>query len=197
MAALRQQRTVRFNVHNERDLTMSRPTARPMRLMFATLVLSAGGGLMLAAEAAQPPHGGMGGMGGMGGPMMMMGAPGHMDRMLEDVNATTDQRMQVKAIMDAAHRDLAAQHDAGRALGDQAMQLFTQATVDARQAEALRQQMQGQQDQASKRMLQAMLDVSRVLTPEQRQQLGQKMAQRRAMMTEHHGGGTASKPATQ
>jgi Spy/CpxP family protein refolding chaperone len=165
-----------------------------MRLMFATLVLAAGGGLMLAAEAAQPPHGGMG---GMGGPMMMMAAPGHMDRMLEDVNATTDQRTQVKAIMDAAHHDLAAQHDAGRALGDQAMQLFTQATVDARQAESLRQQMLSQQDQSSKRMLQAMLDVSRVLTPEQRQQLGQKMAQRRAKMMEHHGGGMADRPVTQ
>jgi Spy/CpxP family protein refolding chaperone len=194
MAALRQQLKVPFTVHNERGFTMSRPTGRPLRLMFATLVLAAGGGFLLAAEAAQPPHGGMG---GMGGPMMMMAAPGHMDRMLEDVNATPDQRTQVKAIMDAAHRDLAAQHDAGRALGDQAMQLFTQATVDARQAESLRQQMLSQQDQASKRMLQAMLDVSRVLSPEQRQQLGQKMAQRRTTMMEHRGGGMTDRPATQ
>jgi Spy/CpxP family protein refolding chaperone len=120
--------------------------------------------------------------------MMMMGMPGHLDRLLEDVKATADQRTQAKAIMDAARRDLGTQHEAGRALQDQAMQLFIQPSVDARQAEALRQQMLGQHDQASKRMLQAMLDLSRVLTPDQRQQLALKMAERRAKMMEHHGG---------
>ena len=40
-------------------------------------------------------------------------------------------------------------------------------------------------DQASKRMMQAMLDVSRVLTPEQRQQLAQQMKQRRDLMERH------------
>ena len=166
---------------------MTRFTPRPLRLLAATLVLAAVGGLASTADAAPPP-------GGMGDPMMMMAAPGHLDRMLDDVNATADQRTQVKAIMDAARTDLKAQHDAGRALGDQAMQLFTQPSVDARQAEALRQQMLSQHDQASKRMLQAMLDVSRVLTPDQRQQLGQKMAQRRTMMMERHGG-MGDKPA--
>jgi len=169
---------------------MTRFTPRPLRLLAATLVLAAVGGLASTADAAPPP----GGMDGMGGPMMMMAAPGHLDRMLDDLNATADQRTQVKAIMDAARTDLKSQHDAGRALGDQAMQLFTQPSVDARQAEALRQQMLTQHDQASKRMLQAMLDVSRVLTPEQRQQLGQKMAQRRTMMMERHGG-MGDKPA--
>ena len=168
---------------------MNRFTRSPIRRMVATLVLAASGGLVLAAHAAPPPPG------GMGGPMMMMmGAPGHLDRMLDEVNATADQRTQVKAIMDAARSDLKAQHEAGRALGDQSMQLFTQPTVDARQAEVLRQQMLAQHDQVSKRMLQAMLDVSRVLTPDQRQQLGQKMAQRRTMMMERHGG-MGDKPA--
>jgi Spy/CpxP family protein refolding chaperone len=65
------------------------------------------------------------------------------------------------------------------------MQLFTQPIVDANAAEALRQQMLVQHDQASKRMMLAMLDVSRVLTPEQRQKLGEQMAQRHAMMERH------------
>ena len=67
--------------------------------------------------------------------------------------------------------------------------------VDAGAAEALRQQMLAQHDQASKRVLQAMLDVSKVLTPEQRAQLGERMKRRAAMMherkqrmqPEHHG----------
>ena len=65
------------------------------------------------------------------------------------------------------------------------MALFTQPTVDARAAEALRQQMLAQHDQASQRMLQTMLDVSRVLTPEQRKTLSDRMQQRRSMMERH------------
>jgi periplasmic protein CpxP/Spy len=42
--------------------------------------------------------------------------------------------------------------------------------------------MLAQHDQASKRVLQAMLDVSKVLTPEQRATLGERMKQRQAMM---------------
>jgi protein CpxP len=61
-------------------------------------------------------------------------------------------------------------------------QLFTQPTVDARAVETLRQQMLAQHDQASKRMMQAMLDGSRVLTPEQRAKMADMAGQRRAMM---------------
>jgi protein CpxP len=91
----------------------------------------------------------------------------------------------VKAIVDAAKADLKAQHESGGALREQQMQLFVQPTVDARAAEALRQQMLSRHDAASKRMLQAMLDVSRVLTPEQRQQIAARMAERRSMMERH------------
>ena len=65
------------------------------------------------------------------------------------------------------------------------MQLFAQPTVDAAAAEALRQQMLQQHDQASRRMMQSMLDVSRVLTPEQRKQMADHMAQRGDMMRRH------------
>ena len=56
--------------------------------------------------------------------------------------------------------------------------------VDAAAAESLRQQMLQQHDQASRRMLQAMLDVSKVLTPEQRVKLGERMKQRADTMRE-------------
>jgi protein CpxP len=131
---------------------------------------------------AQGMHGGPGMHEGPG--MGMMAGRG-LDRMLDSVNATTDQRAQIKKIADAARADLRAQHEAARGLHQQGMQLFTQPTVDANAAEQLRQQMMQRHDAASKRMLQAMLDISRVLTPEQRKQLADKMAQRRDMMERH------------
>jgi Spy/CpxP family protein refolding chaperone len=84
--------------------------------------------------------------------------------------------------MESARTDLKAQREAGRALREQGQALFTQPTVDARAAEALRQQLLAQHDQASKRTLQALLDVSRVLTPEQRKAIADRLAERRAMM---------------
>jgi Spy/CpxP family protein refolding chaperone len=114
---------------------------------------------------------------------MMMGLS---DRALDRVNATPEQRAQIRQIMQSARTDLQAQKDAGRALREQARQLFTQPTVDARAAEALRQQMLAQHDQRSKRMMQAMIDASRVLSPEQRRQLADAMGKRREMMERHH-----------
>jgi protein CpxP len=44
--------------------------------------------------------------------------------------------------------------------------------------------MLAQHDQASKRVMQAMLDVSRVLTPSQRAKIGERMHERQAIMQE-------------
>ncbi len=130
-------------------------------------------------------HGGHGRHGG-GGMGMAFGHPRMAERMLDAVNATPEQRAQVRTLVEAARKDLDAQRASGRGLREQAMTLFAQPTVDARAVEALRQQMLGQHDAASKRITQLMIDVSRVLTPEQRKQLGERMAQRRDMMERHH-----------
>jgi periplasmic protein CpxP/Spy len=133
---------------------------------------------------AQPmqdgPMGGGHGMGMMGGHGPGMGR--HFEHMLDGLNATDAQRTQVKQIAAAAAADMKAQHDAGRALRDKAMQIFAAPNIDAAAAESVRQQMLAQHDQASRRMLQAMLDVGRVLTPEQRAKLGDRMKQRSDMM---------------
>jgi protein CpxP len=140
--------------------------------LFAGGVVVALAGSFGAVAYAQGHHGGPEGGMFMGGPMMM----GHgLDHMLDAVNATDAQRAQIKQIAQAAHADLKAQHEAGKSLHEQAMAIWTQPTVDANAAESLRRQMLAQHDAASKRMLQAMLDVSRVLTPEQRQTLAAKM----------------------
>jgi periplasmic protein CpxP/Spy len=158
-------------------------TPRTTRMLLATLVVAVAGSLSQVALAS--PHGGPGGHGMDGGGMGMMGGPRHIERLLDAVNATPEQRAQIKQIMQASHTDMSAQREAGRKLHEQGQALFAQPTVDARAAEALRQQMLAQHDQASKRRLQTMLDVSRVLTPEQRKTLSERMAQRRSMMERH------------
>jgi Spy/CpxP family protein refolding chaperone len=176
------QRSTPHNTHVTR--TFDR---RPLRLLIATAVLALAGGLMHTAMAAPPAgdsgHGAMatmGGMGGMGG--MAMVHPRQMERMFDSIGASAEQRAQIRQIMESARTDLKAQREAGRALREQGQALFTQPTVDARAAEALRQQLLAQHDQASKRTLQALLDVSRVLTPEQRKAITDRLAERRAMM---------------
>jgi periplasmic protein CpxP/Spy len=139
-------------------------------------------------------YGGPGGSGMHGGPGagmmhdgpgigMMQGRMG--ERMLDIVNATPEQRTQIKQIIDRNVAERQAQRTAHLALREQARQLFTQPTVDPAAAEQLRQQMLQQHDQASRRMMQSMLEISRILTPEQRKQMADHMAQRGEMMRRH------------
>ena len=132
-------------------------------------------------------HHGMRGMhgGGMGGGMFG-GSPEHMgrmiDHMLDGLDASDAQRTQIKQIAGTAAAEMKAQAEAGRALRQRALQAFTAANVDAAAVEQVRQQMLQQHDQMSRRMTQAMLDVARVLTPEQRARLGERMRDRQARM---------------
>jgi periplasmic protein CpxP/Spy len=163
------------------DRTFRSPFSAGRLLAVAVVVVFASAAVSVWAQGGPMRHGGPGGPGMMGMPMQ-----GRMvEHMLDSVNATPDQRTQVKQIAAAAAADMKTQHEAGRALRQQAATLFTQPVVDAKAAEALRQQMLQQHDQASRRMMQAMLDVSRVLTPEQRKQLADRMTQRRDMMQRH------------
>lgn len=153
-----------------------------VRMIAAGLVIAVAGSLALTAFAREGgPHGGAHAGFMAHGPFFGRG----LERMLDSVNATPEQRTQIQQITRAAAADLKAQREAGRALRERSMQLFTQPTVDANAAETLRQQMMAQHDQASKRVLQAMIDASRVLTPEQRSQLAQRMKQRHEMMQRH------------
>ncbi|HET9977799.1 MAG TPA: Spy/CpxP family protein refolding chaperone [Burkholderiaceae bacterium] len=162
--------------------TILRKPSLPTRLLTGAVLVAALGTATLSAWAQPGGHVGHGMRGGPGMGMMQ----GHMlERMLDSVNASADQRTQIKQIAERARADMRAQHESGRALRERAMQLFTQPVVDANAAEALRVQMLQQHDQASRRMMQAMLEVSRVLTPEQRKQFAERMAQRRSMMERH------------
>ncbi len=148
------------------------------RLALVALTLALAGAVLSPAEAAPDT--------------MLGGPPEHTERMVERMLAgasgvTDTQRSQVREIARAAGTDLRGQHDAGRALREQMASAFTQPVVDANAVEALRQKMLAQHDAMSRRITQALLDVSRVLTPEQRQQIAQKMQSRRSMMERHRG----------
>jgi len=163
---------------------VSRSPFNAARLFGGVVIVAVLGSVALSAWA-QGPSGHHGGM--HGGPAMM-GMPMHgrmLDRMLDRVNASTEQRAQIKQITERAAVERKAQFESHRALREQGMKLFTQPVVDATAAEALRQQMLAQHDQASKRMMQTMLEVSRVLTPEQRKTLADRMAKRSEMMQRH------------
>ena len=161
------------------SFALSRISRSPAtRLAGAALLVAVLGSITLSAWAMPGGHGGGPGMG------MMMGGRG-LERMLDGVNASAEQRTQIKAIAERTRTDMQAQREAGKATRQQLVTLFAQPTVDANAAEALRAQMLQQHDQSSRRMMQAMLEVSRVLTPEQRKQLADRAAQRGSMMERH------------
>jgi periplasmic protein CpxP/Spy len=122
-----------------------------------------------------------------GGPAMHGGMWGgnseHMQRLLSSINATDDQKARIQHIMQKAAADMAGQREAGRTLREKARAIFAAPTVDANAAEQVRQQMLAQHDQNSRRMMAAMLEVSQVLTPEQRLQVAQHMQK----IARHHG----------
>ncbi len=180
-----------FKMHSIQTSGAAHP--RPQALSRMTRALTFAlvvGASACAAFSAQAQGMGMGPGGHEGRPAMMHfgGSPEHMargiDHMLDGLNATDAQRTQIKQIVQAAAADLKAQHEAGRALHQKGMQIFAAPNVDTAAAESLRQQMSAQHDQASKRTLAAMLDVSKVLTPDQRAKIGERMVSRDAQMQE-------------
>ena len=167
----------------------SQISKRVAQLMAATVLA------LIAATAAQPAHAqerggpppGMGGPGAPGPGMMMFGGPPEhvaraVDRMLDGLGVTDAQRQQIRQIAMSAAADAKAQREAGRSLRDKGLQIFTAPTVDASAAESVRMQMSAQQDQASKRKLQAMLDIAKVLTPDQRARIGARIKERQMVM---------------
>lgn len=162
------------------DPTMTRRSLSLQQILGAA-VLGVAASVSLGVIAA--PHDGPPGMGMHDG---AWGGGHQMERMLDRVNATPEQRTQIKGILDAARADAKTRFQAGRQLRGQMIALLAQPTIDANAAEALRQQQVAQFDASSKGRLQTMLQVANVLTPEQRQQLADYMTQRRNLMQRQH-----------
>jgi Spy/CpxP family protein refolding chaperone len=147
-----------------------------------------------AASGAPAPHWHHPCSDGWHGPMA--GGPGtpmghHLGRMLQEVHASDAQRAQITSIEEATAKDLKPQFDHERELHEKLAQALSQPTIDAAGIETLREEMQAQHDEISKRTTQSMIDIAKVLTPEQRKLLADHASERRAHMREpmrgHHG----------
>ena len=136
-----------------------------------------------AARGQAGPHAVHGRMHGGDGPGMEMRMG---ERMLDRVQATPEQRAQIRKIMESAQADLRAGRESGRAQREKMGELLAKPEIDAAAVEAARQQLVAQHDAASKRVTQALVDAGRVLTPEQREKLAALGKQRREMMQRHH-----------
>jgi len=165
---------------------MVKSFSRPLKMLGIAAAMSmaalAAQAQPVPADAPPPPHamhrggpdfGGPGGFGAMHG------------RLLKEAGVSDAQRAQLKQIFDAARNDLKGQRDTMRQLHERMEALFTAPTVDANAVEQLRQQIAAQREVASKRITLAMIDASRVLTPEQRAKLAELRKQEREKMKAH------------
>ena len=93
------------------------------------------------------------------------------DDMLEEVEATDDQRTQVRAIVTAAIADMGEFREFKREGRRALVEALTRETVDRAELETLRQRKLETVDGMSQRMLTALADAADVLTPAQRKEL--------------------------
>ena len=93
------------------------------------------------------------------------------DDMLDEVDATDDQRTQVRAIATAAIADMGDFREFKREGRQALVEALTQETVDREALETLRQNKLETADRASQRLLTALADAAEVLTPAQRAEL--------------------------
>ncbi len=120
---------------------------------------------------------GMGrGMGRHMGQGMGMG-PGmggqRIERLLSELDATTEQREQVKDIIGKAFEEMHAIHQAKQADRERFIAALSQPEVDRAELERLRQGHLQTAEHVSKRMVQAFADAAAVLSPEQRAKLSE------------------------
>jgi len=142
---------------------------RPVRMFLLALGVALASGVALAAWSAtsdmMPAH---------TGSMLPRGPL--LDRLLDQAQASPTQRAQAHQIIDAADAQLRQGRSAERADHDQMAQLFAQPTIDAAAVEAVRGRIEQRHDLESRRATQALIDVSLVLSAEQRQAIASQLA---------------------
>ncbi|MCX7742429.1 MAG: Spy/CpxP family protein refolding chaperone [Tepidimonas sp.] len=137
-----------------------------------------------SAWASSPPSPGRGGPDGPPGPYALMAGPGEApaERMAEHLTRGLDlqpaQREQVQTLARAAMADLRALREEGRALREERHRLLAAPNLDEAALEALRQRELVHHDKLSARMQRFMLDVAKVLTPQQRQRWAERLQRR-------------------
>ena len=95
----------------------------------------------------------------------------HLERMLEEIDATPEQEDKLEAIMDKLHDDVRPIMRGFRDTRDDVAKLLGAATIDREAAEKLRAERVTAVDEASRKLTTALLDAAEVLTAEQRAEL--------------------------
>ncbi len=110
-----------------------------------------------------------------------------LDRMISDIDASEEQAARIRAIADETLELVAASHASHGEAGDDGetlRALITADPPDRAALEALRSEHLARADALSEAVVAKLVEVLEVLTPEQRQQLAEKLDEHRA---HHHG----------
>lgn len=158
------------------ETTPARRSHRWLLAGAAAVVLLAGSGAAWAHRDAEGQHGGWSPHAGMSVERIGKRA----DRMLKQVDATAEQQARVHAIIEAAAKDVDPLRQGMAGTRAQLRTLLTAPEIDRAAVEALRSQRIAAMDQISQRVSRAMVDAAEVLSPDQRQKLGQLQAEREA-----------------
>lgn len=153
-------------------------------------IILAGVFALVAGSALVFAHAARGGHGHMDVDEMAEHFQVHVKHMLAEVDATPEQQARIDAIIDAAAADLKTLHQQHSGMFAGMHALLTAPTIDRAKIEQLRAEHIAALDAASQRCATAVADAAEVLTPAQRQQLGEKLKQRHEKMSgaNAHGG---------
>lgn len=110
--------------------------------------------------------------------MMREFAGRKVDRLLYEVDATPEQREQVKGILRKAFEEMGDRRDQRRQSRQAIVEILTAPEIDRAKLQALRAERLEQMEQASERIMEAFADAAEVLTSEQRAKLGDVIDQR-------------------
>jgi periplasmic protein CpxP/Spy len=158
-------RTKQENTMSDINETNSQPAPAPVkRSIKKPLLAGIAAAVILAAGAigvtayAKGPDGMKGGR--MGGFMI--------ERMLDRVDATDEQRAKIKVIVDRAQVEMAGLRSERKAVMEDITGILKAPTVDRSAIETKRAERLAKVDATSKQMTAAFADIADVLTPEQR-----------------------------
>lgn len=166
-------------MENQADTGQTAP-AKPRRITrwvvagAVALVVAGGAGIAVATDNG-PGMRGHGMMhGGFGGRFMERGV----DRVLDEVDATEDQKDRIWKIIDETRAELMPVGREMRAMRGEVMELLTQPTIDRAAAEALRAERIATLDATTRKVTESLLEAAEILTPEQRAQIAEHVKQR-------------------
>jgi periplasmic protein CpxP/Spy len=167
------------------DSNTKKPANWTRRIAISALTLGAltVAGLGYAASKGRGPDDMMGGPGfghmeHMGGPMGGFGADFmefRMNKILDRVDATAEQKQKIKAIFEKTRDAMEAERGQPDDMRQQMIDLLKAPTIDAAAVETLRANRTAKMEDRSKTMTSAIIEAANVLTPEQRVKLADEM----------------------